>query len=177
MTDKPAKAPPAKPEREDHRGTPPGAGVIVPAHGGRIGNPPHEWSQELADQVRLLAKVTSQTHAAATLHISESTIIRHYGKEWQEGQAEAVATVGGKLLQKALGGNLTAQIFYLRTKGKGAYSTRVEITGRDGGPVEHDYSSAFDRMTDDQRAAYEAMCRDIEGLGPEDEVELPPTAH
>lgn len=132
MADKPPEAPEA-PERVDHRGTPPGAGTVTPAQGGRIGNPPFEATEEQRVQVRTLAKVCSQPMIAEIIGVSTDTLQRHFRKELTIGKAEAVSTIGAKLLQKAMDGNLTAMIFFLRTQGK--WNTRIEHVGADGGPI------------------------------------------
>lgn len=103
--------------------------------GGRIGNPPYIATDEKRAEVRAMAKVATRETIAAYLGISAMTLDRHYGKEFKEGQAEAVQAVGAKLVASALEGNTTAQIFFLRTRGK--WNTRTEIVGPDGGPVRH----------------------------------------
>lgn len=132
MADKPPEAANGM-TRTDHRGTPPGAGTVVTVTGGRIGNPKFEPTDEQRIQVRTLAKVCSQAAIAELVGLSEDTIQRHFAKEWAAGKAEAVSTIGAKLLKKAMDGNLTAMIFYLRTQGK--WNTRLEVTGVDGGPI------------------------------------------
>lgn len=132
MADTPPEGPDG-PERADHRGTPAGAGTITPAHGGRIGNPPFEPTDEQRIQVRTLAKVVSQEMICRITGLKKDTLNRHFRHELDIGKAEAVSTIGAALLQKAMAGNLTAMIFYLRTQGK--WNTRVEHVGADGGPI------------------------------------------
>ena len=142
--------------------------TFVPEHGrGQIGNPPHVVTEEMRIQVRTLAKVTSQEMAATQLRIGISTLRRHYQAEWDEGLAEAIATVGGMVLQRALKGDKTAQMFFLNTRGKQAYSRRIEHTGKDGNAIE---TVDLSRMTPDQLDDYERLCRASLGLGPDDEL-------
>lgn len=77
----------------------------------------------------------SQPMIAASFNppISTDTLQRHYRAELDAGKREAVAAVGAKLLSKALAGNLTAMIFYLRTQG--GWAVRHEIGGPDGQPL------------------------------------------
>jgi hypothetical protein len=70
---------------------------------------------------------------ALKLGISRDTLDRHFKAELADGRFDAVAHIGGKLIQKAMAGNMTAMIFYLRTQGK--WNTRIEHTGLDGGPI------------------------------------------
>lgn len=160
MTDQPPAprtgqhGPTPKIRPDDARGTPPGKGTMPGGHGGRIGNPPHVPTDELRLQVKTLAKVTSKEAIAATIGVSVATLHRHYRAELDDGLNEAVATVGAKLLGKALEGNLTAMIFFLKTRGKGAYSQRIEHTGADGGPLRHvDLSGFLAGKSDDELAA------------------------
>jgi hypothetical protein len=56
---------------------------------------------------------------------------------FDKGRAKALAMVGGKLLQKALDGNLTAQIFFMKAQGGWRdQNQQVELTGKGGGPIE-----------------------------------------
>lgn len=119
-------------EHVDRRGTPPGAGTHVPAQGGRIGNPPHEPTPATREQVRLYAKIASQETIAAVMGVSVDTLQRHYREELDVGQAEAIVTVGGKLLDKCLKGDGPSIRFYLATRGKGAYSRKIEVEANIG---------------------------------------------
>ena len=112
---------------DDARGTPKGVGQIKPAHGGQIGNPPHVVTEEMRIQVRTLAKVVTKRMAAVQLKISEKTIDRHYKTEWEEGSIEAIATIGGMMLQRALNGDRLAQMYILNTRGKEAYSRKIDV--------------------------------------------------
>lgn len=127
-------------KKTDRRGTPRGAGVIEGAgkgNGGRIGNPPFVPTDQQRQEIMTLAKVTNQEGAAIVMGISVDTIDRHFREEWNRGAAQAVVMVGGKLLDKALKGHGPSINFYLATRGKGAYSRRIEVTGANGGPVKH----------------------------------------
>ena len=55
---------------------------------------------------------------------------------FHKGRNSAIATVAKGLLQKALDGNLTAQIFYLKTQAGWREKESIELTGKDGGPIE-----------------------------------------
>lgn len=104
-----------------------------PERMGQIGNPPHIATEQNRETVRLYAKVMSQEMIASAIGVSVDTLQRHYRAELDAGKREAIAAVGGKLLAKAMAGNLTAMIFYLRTQG--GWSAKHEITGPGGGPL------------------------------------------
>jgi hypothetical protein len=154
-------------ERRDRRGCPPGAGTAqgVPGtrhYAGKIGNPPFVATDEQRQNVRLYAKVMSHEMIAASFEppISIDTLKRHFRKELDDGKREAVAAVGGKLLAKAMGGNMTAMIFYLRTQGK--WNTRVELSGPDGGPIQHlDLSPILANFSDEQLALIEPILEQL----------------
>lgn len=81
---------------------------------------------------------------AATLLKCSPTTIKNYvdrSKSLQRLEAEIVErnldAAEGKVLEAIKDGNLTAAIFYLKTKGKHrGYSERHQVEGKDGGPVE-----------------------------------------
>lgn len=123
------------------RGCPPGAGTTTPAHGGRIGQPAYKPTAEDRANVRAWVKITNADTIAAKLGISRDTLDKYFKDELAEGRFEAVAAVGGKLLEKALRGDKTSMIFYLRTQGK--WNTRIEHTGLNGGPITMFDASAF----------------------------------
>ena len=121
---------------DDARGTPPGAGTVVPAHGGRIGNPPFIPTAQQRIEVTAWGKAGLQTaDIAVLLDVSVRTVERHFGRELAVSKAEMKRAIGGNLTRKALEGNLTAQIFWLRTQAK--WNVRVEHVGPDGGPVRY----------------------------------------
>lgn len=133
-----------KTREDDARGAPKGAGVVKPEHGGRIGNPAHVPTQENRDRVRTLAK-TFPMHArhyiARLIGVSVSTLDRHYGEDMELGRAEMLAAVGAQVVNRAMNaGNETAkgdqrdQHFILARLG--GWSTKLEVTGKDGGPVQ-----------------------------------------
>lgn len=110
-------------EYQDRRGARPG----------QQGQPAFVATDEMRANVKAWIKVTSADVIALKLGISRDTLDRHFKAELSDGRFEAVSHIGGKLIQKAMGGNMTAMIFYLRTQGK--WNTRIEHTGLDGGPI------------------------------------------
>ena len=118
----------------DARGTPPGAGTITPEHGGRIGNPPYVPTPEQRRDVEAWVKAGLKPEdIGVLLDISEPTVRRHFKDELTKSRIKVKAAIGASLVAKALRGNLTAQIFYLRTQAK--WNVRVEHTGEGGGPI------------------------------------------
>jgi predicted ArsR family transcriptional regulator len=138
-----AEKPNLKTRDDDARGTPAGAGTVLPEHGGRIGNPPFVPTERQRGAVEAYVKqgLTAED-VGKMLGISERTVRRHFAAELEISRIKVKAAIGASLIKKALAGNLTAQIFYLRTQAK--WNTRVEHTGPDGGPIRTFDLSQFD---------------------------------
>jgi hypothetical protein len=138
------------PNGADRRGTPPGKGMIVPEHGGRIGNPPFVPTEAQRAKARSLAKtfpITGERNIAVLIGISRDTLRKYFAEDLELGRAEMLAAVGGQMISRALDadakdangkpvakGDLDAQKFVLARMG--AWSTKVEHSGPEGGPIE-----------------------------------------
>ena len=96
---------------------------------------------QVAEALRSAAGVRSA--AASLLKCSPSTVKRYVDR------SETLARIEGEIVEQIIDlaesrlvdaindGNLTAIMFYLRTKGKHrGYSERHQVEGKDGGPVE-----------------------------------------
>lgn len=94
----------------------------------------HEPTDEDRRKVKALAAVgTRQEDIALVMSMSVDTLARHYRQELDHGRIEAVARVAQSLYQAAVGGDRTAQIFYLKTQGGWRETTNVEHSQR--GPL------------------------------------------
>ncbi len=127
-------------EKKDRRGTAPGSRKGTKWEGHQ-GNLPFEPTDQMRADVRTWIKITDAGTIALKLGISRDTLDRHFKQELADGRFEAIGQIGGNLIKKAMAGNLTAMIFYLRTQGK--WNTRIEHTGIDGGPISHFDAAAF----------------------------------
>lgn len=75
-----------EPERVEKRG---GGSHNPQPHGGAIGNPPHEVTDEKRRQVRELAALQiSQQEIGDVMGFSVDTIIKYYSADFHEGRAE-----------------------------------------------------------------------------------------
>lgn len=74
---------------------------------------------------------------ARHLHVSLNTLKKYFRPELDQGHAEVVARIGAKAVQKALAGDNTMIMFYLRSHGGDAWRDRqrLEHTGADGTPL------------------------------------------
>lgn len=158
---------------DDARGAPPGAGVYEPPHGGRIGNPPFVPTEEQRAKVRTYAK-TFPAHGehfiARLMGFSRDTLRRHFADDIELGRAEMLAAVGSQMINRAMNadsetakGDIDAQKFILARLG--GWTTKVEMTGRGGRPIEH---VDLSRLSAEQLEEYGRLAAIAEGLDPEE---------
>lgn len=68
---------------------------------------------------------------------------------YKKGRAEAVSKVARTVYEKAMAGNVVCAFFYLKTQAGWRETDRHELTGADGGPIEHeDIGQARQRLAD-----------------------------
>lgn len=78
----------------------------------------HEPTTETRSNVKALASVgTTQEHIAIYLDIDVKTLRKHYRRELDTALILANSNVAKSLYKNANDGNVTAQIFWLKTKG------------------------------------------------------------
>lgn len=81
--------------------------------------PPYEPTPALREKVRLWAAVgTTQEVIASELGISVDTLVKYYREELDEASSKGVANVAATLYAKAMAGDTTSMIFYLKTRGR-----------------------------------------------------------
>jgi hypothetical protein len=101
----------------------------------KAGRPRFQPTQQQRDLVRVL-KSCGITHPAISevLSVPLRTVERYFKKEISSGGDVVKARIGAGIVRAALDGNLTAAMFYMRTQG--GWSTRHELTGKDGQPID-----------------------------------------
>lgn len=100
------------------------------------GIPNHKYSEEMAAEVRRLAKGgVSHAGIARILEVSEATIRNHYDKDYQAAVDLANRAVAGVLYDKAMAGDTTSMIFWLKTRARWKEVQQTEITGEGGKPL------------------------------------------
>jgi hypothetical protein len=83
------------------------------------GWPSHTPTDDLRAKVRTWAAVgTTQEVIASELHITVDTLVKYYREELDEASARGVANVASNLYAKAMSGDVTSMIFYLKTRGR-----------------------------------------------------------
>lgn len=141
-------------------------------------------TDEQRARVRLLAQSISEYSEpliAADLGISKDTLRRHFAEDMAKARAEMVAAAGAQLISKALRGddavgpdgkllapgNLDALKFLLARRA--GWTTKVEMTGRDGGPVETKVMD-LSNMTPEALREYGRQAAIQAGLDPDEVV-------
>lgn len=72
----------------------------------------------------------------SALRISPNTLQRHYQYEMDHGRTNLMTQVVQSLAQRAIGGSDTAAIFLAKARLGWSDRQSVELTGKDGGPIE-----------------------------------------
>ena len=91
-------------------------------------NPQHQPTTGQRRQVNAMAACgIPQLDIARTIGISDRTLRKHYRDELDLGHVKATAQVAGFLFNAAKSGNVTAQIFWLKTRaGWSEYAAALE---------------------------------------------------
>lgn len=95
------------------------------------------------DKVQALAaQGLTNEQIALCLEIAESTFYKwkdeksEFSEAVKSGKAKGIGTITNSLFQSAKGGNITAQIFYLKNRQPDEWRDRREVTGAGGKPIE-----------------------------------------
>lgn len=96
----------------------------------RPGRPAHQPTPETRRLVEQHAAVgTPQVAIGRVIGVSLNTLTKHYRDELDLGLVHANAVVASTLFAAAKRGNITAGIFWMRTRGGWKDSTRVAVGG------------------------------------------------
>lgn len=179
---------PTTPERQDRRGTPPGKGSIVPAHGGRIGNPPFVPTPEQRETARHLAKgfpPAGERFIARLMGISRDTLRLHFADDMELGRAEMLAAVATQFINRAIDVEAKSPDGKLLAKGDpdnqkfilarlAGWSSKIEHSGPEGGPIETKFFD-LSNLTLEQKKALLPVIDQLLAQTPEDAefVEVP----
>jgi len=103
---------------------------------------PHEPSKESRQLVQLHATIgTTQVIIADILGIDVKTLTKYYRTELDQAVAQANASIGGALFNKAKGGDTTAMIFWMKTRAGWREKHDVDLTSN-GGPLTIQWKNA-----------------------------------
>lgn len=81
---------------------------------------------------QMCAAGISHEQIAAVMQISADTLTKYYDQELSTAKSKVIAKVAGTLVNKALKGDNTCMIFYLKTQGGWRETQHHEVTGKDG---------------------------------------------
>ena len=94
---------------------------------------PHEPSPASRQLVQLHATIgTQQNTIADILGIDDKTLRKYYREELDHASAQANATIGGALFNKAKSGDTTAMIFWMKTRAGWRERHEIDHTSSDG---------------------------------------------
>ena len=103
---------------------------------------PHEPSKESRQLVQLHATIgTTQETIASILGIDPKTLRLHYREELDHASAQANATIGGALFNKATKGDTAAMIFWMKTRAGWREKQEIDMTSN-GGPLTIQWKNA-----------------------------------
>jgi len=86
--------------------------------------------------VKSLAAVgTRYVDIAHKLEITDDTLRKHYKAELEDGRIDANAQIANTLFQQAKKGNMTAAIFWLKTRAGWKETNVTELSGGEGAEV------------------------------------------
>lgn len=71
----------------------------------------------------------TQDQIAALMDVSDVTLRRYYEKELKNGALKVNAQVGGKLFQKAMGGDTASLIFWAKTRMGWKETSGIDLSG------------------------------------------------
>lgn len=103
---------------------------------------------EQVKQVESLAAVMTEEQIADFFGFSERTLRNRMTEDpkivaaYKKGKAKAIGMAGENLLKLVRKGNLGALCFFLKTQAGWRETTRQEVTGKDGAPLEVDVTTA-----------------------------------
>lgn len=105
-------------------------------------------THEQVREVETLAALLNQDQIADYFGIARNTFRAICDREpevlarYKKGKAKAIAHVANGLLQKARNGDTVSSIFYLKTQAGWRETDRLEHTGAEGGPIQHQSGQA-----------------------------------
>jgi hypothetical protein len=145
---------------------------------GHFGNPAFVPTDDQRAKVRTLAKAfppAAEHFIARLIGIERTTLRKYFADDLELGRAEMLAAVASQFINRALDaaaptakGDSDAQKFILARLAH--WSSKVEMTGRDGGPIE---TIDLSRLNAEQLAAYGRLAAIASGVDPDTIVAVP----
>jgi hypothetical protein len=96
----------------------------------KAGRPPFEPTKEQRDRVEAMVGFGIPEEAIAKhIGVSGPTLRKHFRTEIDTGATKMLTSVAGALYRNAMKGNVTAQIFIMKTRGGWSEKQQVELSG------------------------------------------------
>lgn len=92
------------------------------------GAPYHENPEHKHLAITMSSVGISQRQIAAVLNISVDTLAKYYGEEMAAARGKANTQIAGKLYQKAMEGDTTCMIFWLKTQAQWQEIMKIETS-------------------------------------------------
>lgn len=113
----------------------------------KAGRPTHRPDDAKRTQVETMAGLgITEEDISRVIGICPKTLRRHYRAELDSAHVKANAAVAQSLYKKALGDgsqSVTAAIFWLKTRACWKETNVNEVTGPNGGPIQHSIKVEF----------------------------------
>lgn len=104
---------------------------------GKRGPPPRAFTDEERFLVKRMAMIgIPQETIARCINTNETTLYKHFKDELFETATKANAAIAGALFKAAISGNVTAQIFWCKTRLRWRETNTLEHVGADDGPIQ-----------------------------------------
>jgi len=103
-----------------------------------VGKPPYKPQDKDRPVVQaLVANGLTHPQIAHYLKIDRETLEKYFREELDRGMDTVLAIISGRLVQKAMAGDNTCMIFWLKTRHPALFNppTRAEVTGANGRPL------------------------------------------
>lgn len=111
----------------------------------------HKPTEKTRIEVAALAGFGARAEdIAAYLGISDKTLAKHYKEELKTGSIKANAAIAKTLFNAAKEGNVSACIFWLKTRAGWRETQSVELSGPDKGPVAVKNAPDLSRLSEEE---------------------------
>lgn len=115
-----------------------------------MAQPAYKKTQEKRELVQKLALAGyDDTTIAKHIDASEATLHRHHRFDLDYGREKANGEVGNTLYRMAVSGEYPqVSMFWAKTRMGWRETDRLEMTGKDGGPVQHEHRAVEDIVSE-----------------------------
>lgn len=121
-----------------------------------LGRPPYQPTEEDRQKVSMMAAFgLKRCDIYGILKMCARTFREHHEEDYQLGLAKAISVVGAKLYKTAVAdkpNSLAAQQFFLKTRGGWRENQSIQLSGKDGGPIELETRSVINTRNMDPEA-------------------------